>query len=252
MEEADGRALVVFDNVCFAYGATQVLRGISFELPRRSFMGLVGANGSGKSTIMKLLLGLLEADSGRVEVLGHTPREAARSGLIGYVPQRESYRRDFPLSVHDVVLMGRSGRIGLGRTPCRADRAKVCETLERLGVAHLERNIFGELSGGQQRLVLLARALAQDPKVLFMDEADTGLDEERRAQIYHQVNDLRRTHDLSILAISHQLDLLAHMVDEAVALRDGVAVEWCPECMHHPTTEPEPRPVHATLLGAVR
>lgn len=228
------------ENVSFAYGPTPVVRNVSFEVPTGKFVGLVGPNGCGKSTMMRLLLGVLEPTAGAVSVLGARPREAVRSGEIGYVPQRETFQRSFPLAVRDVVLMGRAGRIGLGRRPCRHDRRAADEALERFGLGELRRWPFSALSGGQQRLVLLCRALAQEPRVLFMDEADTGLDELRREKIYRELHKLRADTGLTILAISHQLDLLATVVDSALAMQDGRAVDWCPTCMHHALGSAQP------------
>ncbi|MBI5835427.1 MAG: ATP-binding cassette domain-containing protein [Armatimonadetes bacterium] len=231
------------DDLRFAYGATEVLCGVSFSLPAHGFVGLIGANGCGKSTLMRLLLGLLTPTTGRVSILGEPPLAAVRRGEVGYVPQRDTFSRTFPLSVQDVVVMGRSGRIGLGRRPSQADRDAALAALERVGAVEWRRRSFGRLSGGQQRLVLVARALAQEPRVLLMDEADTGLDERRRQHIYDVLAEVRRERDLSILAISYQFDVLAGVVDSAVALRDGRSVEWCPTHMTHALAEHlEPTP----------
>lgn len=228
------------EQVQFSYNGTPVLRDVTFSVPRGTFFGLVGPNGCGKSTMMRLILGLLEPTCGHLAVLDQRPAAAVSSGGIGYVPQRETYGRHFPLTVSDVVLMGRVCRVGIGRRPSREDRRKAAESLELFGVQHLAPLPFAELSGGQQRLVLTARALAQEPDLLLMDEADTGLDARRRSEVYHKLNHLRRQRHLTILAISHQLDLLSSVVDTAMALRGGVAVEWCTDCMHHAVGEPRP------------
>ncbi len=233
-------AVIVCDGVRFSYGTNAVLRGVSFAVNRGQFVGLIGPNGCGKSTIMRLLLGLLEPTEGTVRLLDRPPLETIGRGEVGYVPQRDTFQRTYPLTVWDVVLMGRAGRIGLGRRPCRHDHEKATEALERLGLSGWERRRFGALSGGQQRLVLLARALAQQPRVLLMDEADTGLDELRRERIYRELNRFRQEHDITVLAISHQFDLLATVVDTAVAVQDGSLVDWCPTCMHHALGQPQP------------
>ncbi len=232
--------VVVCDNVRFSYNETPVLNGVDFAVERGQFVGLIGPNGCGKSTIMRLLLGLIEPTLGSVRILGERPVAAVRRGDVGYVPQRDSFHRGFPISVLDVVLMGRAGRIGLGHRPCRHDREKSIAALERLGLGGWETRRFGELSGGQQRMVLLARALGQEPRVLLMDEADTGLDELRRRKIYSELDRIREERDLTIVAVSHQLDLLATVVDTAVALRDGTTVDWCPTCMHHAIQDKQP------------
>jgi ABC-type Mn2+/Zn2+ transport system ATPase subunit len=232
--------LVECQDVTFAYGPNPVLRDVSFTVAPRAFVGLIGPNGCGKSTVMKLMLGLLEPCAGRIEVLGRAPLAAVREGDIGYVPQKDTFHRTFPLTVYDVVLMGRAARMGLGRHACRHDRRAAMEALEMLGIDSFARRSFGGLSGGEQRLVLMARALAQEPRLILLDEADTGLDEVRRGMIYRQLDRLRRERDLGIIAISHQLDLLATVVDTAIALRDGQSVDWCPTCMHHAITEGTP------------
>lgn len=226
-------AVIACEDVSFAYGPTSVVRRVTFDVPTSRFVGLVGPNGCGKSTLMRLLLGVLEPTEGTVRVLGRPPAVAVRTGEVGYVPQRETFSKSFPLAVRDVVLMGRAGRIGLGRRPCRHDRQASDEALERFGLGEFRMRPFGALSGGQQRLVLLCRALAQEPRVLFMDEADTGLDELRRERVYRELHKIRDATGLTILAISHQLDLLATVVDSALAMQDGRAVDWCPTCMHH-------------------
>jgi ABC-type Mn2+/Zn2+ transport system ATPase subunit len=145
-------------GVTFAYDGTPALEDVTLEVPRGSFTALIGPNGAGKSTVLRLLLGLLRPDRGEVRVLGERP---GTSGLsIGYVPQRMRIPSGFPLSVHEVVLMGRYGRLGLGHRPGRGDHARADEALQRVGMEHLARRRFGELSGGQQQRVLIARSLA--------------------------------------------------------------------------------------------
>lgn len=231
---------LVCERVTFGYNAVPVVKEVSFAVDRGAFVGVIGPNGCGKSTVMRLILGILEPTSGFVEVLGRRPAEAVRSGAVGYVPQRETFQRAFPLAVGDVVMMGRAGRIGLGRQPCRHDRAAALSALERFGLSEWAHRPFNALSGGQQRLVLLCRALAQEPELLLMDEADTGLDELRRERIYRELRRIRDEREMTIVAISHQLDLLATVVDTALAMQDGRAVDWCPTCMHHAVADPQP------------
>lgn len=226
--------VVACEDLYFAYGATDVLCGLRCTVRAGEFVALIGANGSGKSTLMRILLGLLRPTSGTVAVLGQEPLAAVRSGEVGYVPQRDSFARHSPLAVRDVVMLGRCARIGLGRRPAAGDHDAVDEALACVGASELGSRCFGELSGGQQRLVTVARALAQQPRLLLLDEADTGLDEARRTRVYDLLNGVRQGRDLAIVAISHQFETLSHVVDEAIALRDGTAVAWCPEHMTHP------------------
>ncbi len=169
-------------------------------------VGIIGPNGSGKSTLFKVVLGLLKPWRGEVRVLGE-PSHTQRA-LVGYMPQMELVDWDFPVSVSDVALMGRYGRLGLLRRPTKADRRASEEALERVGMAYLRKRLIGELSGGQRRRVLLARALADNPKLLLLDEPLAGLDATAQHQLLDIVRSLRdegatvvlSTHDLSCVS----------------------------------------------------
>lgn len=221
------------DGVDFAYNGTRVLQDVTFGVAAGEFIGLIGANGSGKSTLLRLLLGMLTPTAGRIEVLGQAPLAAVRGGFVGYVPQRDARASSTPLSAYDVVLLGRAGCVGLGRRPRVADRELARAALVEVGAGDFATASFGQLSGGQQRLVLVARALVQEPALLLLDEADTGLDERHRTEVYHLLNARRQRTGMTIVAISHQFDLLSTVVDSALALRDGRAIDWCPEHMTH-------------------
>jgi ABC-type Mn2+/Zn2+ transport system ATPase subunit len=213
-------AAVSFRQVGFAYNGTPALQDVSLEVPRGSFTALIGPNGAGKSTLLRLLLGLLHPQRGEVTVLGKRP--GSRGLPIGYVPQRIHLPSGFPLSVHEVVLMGRYGRLGLGRRPGREDHAKVREALERVGMADLERQRFGELSGGQQQRVLIARALCGEPRLLLLDEPTAGLDPAAQARFYTLVCDLQRAADLTLLCASHDVGVVSAHADRVILLDRSV------------------------------
>ncbi|MGA2285939.1 MAG: metal ABC transporter ATP-binding protein [Dehalococcoidia bacterium] len=199
---ADGMAVAV-ENVWAGYGNQTALQGIDFEAPAASMVALVGPNGSGKSTLIKVILGTHGVWRGRVRIFGREPGNARR--LIGYTPQTESVDWEFPVTVRDVVTMGRFGRLGPLRWPGAEDKRVVQQCLERLGIADLAKRQIGELSGGQQRRVLIARALAQEPQVLLMDEPMAGLDATIQHELLALFEGLRdegktivmATHDLS-------------------------------------------------------
>jgi zinc transport system ATP-binding protein len=219
-ESAVVAAAVIFDQVSFAYNGSPALDDVSLEVPRGSFTALIGPNGAGKSTLLRLLLGLLRPLRGEVRVLGERP--GSRGLPIGYVPQRIRLPSGFPLSVHEVVLMGRYGRIGLGRRPGAKDRAKVTEALERVSMADLERQRFGELSGGQQQRVLIARALCGEPRLLVLDEPTAGLDPAAQARFYTLVCDLQRAADLTLLCASHDVGVVSAHADRVILLDRSV------------------------------
>ena len=156
------------------YGQQEVLAGVSFELPCGELVGVIGPNGAGKTTLLKAILGLVPRAAGSVSVCGEAVR--GRGGRVAYVPQRDAINWRFPASVHDVVTMGRYGRLGWFRRPGPADRAIALHSLQQVGMEHLARQPIAELSGGQQQRVFLARALAQEPDVLLLDEPISGVD----------------------------------------------------------------------------
>jgi len=196
------------------YDSTPALEALTFDLPAGSLAGLAGPNGSGKSTLLKTLLGLLRPWRGRVELFG-VPASAAR-GRAGYAPQADLVDWEFPVTVGDVVMMGRYGRLGLLRRPGAADREAVARALDQVGLAGLADRQGGELSGGQQRRMLIARALAQEDDLLLLDEPMAGLDATSQHDILALFERLRSqgktllvaTHDLSCVAACFDLALL--------------------------------------------
>ncbi|TDC30056.1 anchored repeat-type ABC transporter ATP-binding subunit [Micromonospora sp. 15K316] len=167
------RALAI-EQLDVDLGGRPVLRGVRLHLDAGELVGLLGPNGAGKTTLLRAILALIRPRGGRVLVEGR-PSRPGRSA-IGYVPQRHEFTWDFPISVEQVVLSGRTGRVGLLRRPGVADWRAVGEALDRVQLAALRRRPVGELSGGQRQRVLVARALALAPRILLLDEPFTGLD----------------------------------------------------------------------------
>ncbi len=194
-------ALEVHD-LTVAYQRRPVLWDIDFTIPEGLLVGIVGPNGAGKSTLIKAALGLVALASGWVKIYGRPYAEQRR--LIGYVPQRESVDWDFPTDALDVVLMGRYGQLGLFRRPRAADRELALHCLEQVGMADFARRQISHLSGGQQQRVFLARALAQDASLYFMDEPFAGVDAATEKAI---VTLLRRLKEQgkTVLVVHHDL-----------------------------------------------
>ena len=196
------------------YDGMPALESVSFELPSGALVGLAGPNGSGKSTLLKTLLGLLKPWRGSVELFGQSL--GAVRQRMAYAPQAELVDWDFPATVRDVVLMGRYGRVGLLRRPGATDRAAVASALAQVGLAELAGRQIGELSGGQQRRMLIARALAQEADLLLLDEPMVGLDATTQHDLLALFETLRNagktllvaTHDLSCVAACFDLALL--------------------------------------------
>ena len=185
------------------YNHHPALEDISFDVTQGDIVGIIGPNGSGKSTLMKAVLGLVKPWRGRIQVLGDAGAPARQR--VGYMPQVEQVDWDFPVTVGDVALMGRYAPRGLLRRATRSDREAADAALERVGMYHLKHQLIGELSAGQRRRVLLARALVNHPALLLLDEPTAGMDASAQHQLLDIIDDLRRggatvvlsTHDLS-------------------------------------------------------
>lgn len=188
------------------YNSVLALEHVTFSAAQQEIVGIIGPNGSGKSSLMKCIMGLVKPWQGEILVMGQPNTEQRK--LIGYMPQIEDVEWDFPVTVADVALMGRYARRGLFRRPTREDRSAADAALQRLGMYEFRRRLIGELSGGQRRRVLLARALANNPSVLLMDEPMAGLDARAQHRLLDIMSELRdegttivlSTHDLSCVS----------------------------------------------------
>ena len=218
----DAPALNV-SGASFAYDKTTALQDISFEMRAGEAVALIGPNGSGKSTLLKGILGLIARVSGSVEVLGETP---APAGAIGYVPQTDELDPQFPVTLEQVVMMGRYRSIGWLRLPGRGDREAVARALDAVGLVHRAKTRFGELSGGQQQRGLLARAVASGPRLLLLDEPFNGLDQKNRDALITTVRRLKAD-GVAVLLSTHDLEL-ARAVCESVMLLNGTQVAFGP------------------------
>jgi manganese transport system ATP-binding protein len=211
-------------GVTVRYGPVLAIEDVTIDLRAGEACGLVGMNGSGKSTLLKAVLGLVPLQSGSIEVLGGGVPPARRGGLLGYVPQLDDLDRDFPVAVADVVLMGRYHRMGWRRRPHPADRAAVDESLERVGLTSLAGRQIGRLSGGQRQRVLLARALAQEARVLLLDEPFTGVDAVSEAAVTAVLKELVAD-GCSVLLSTHDLAMLPDLCERSVLLHRQVLAQ---------------------------
>ena len=216
MAAADAAPAVEFHDVTVAYGRRPVLWNIDLAVHAPGLFGIIGPNGAGKSTLVKAALGLVPLAGGSVRLFGRPLAEVRRR--IGYVPQREAVDWDFPVNVMDVVLMGTYGRLGWFRRPGPRERDAARAALDRVGLADLAGRQIGRLSGGQQQRVFLARALAQDADLYFLDEPLAGVDARSQEQILRVLADLRRSGRL-VIVVHHDLRTAADWFD-GVALVD--------------------------------
>ena len=178
----ESQPVIRIRNASFAYDGPPVLEKVDLSITGRDFVGIVGPNGGGKTTLVKLVLGLITPQEGEVEVLGQPPARVRKR--IGYMPQYVNLDAKFPVSVFDVVLMGRLGR-GMGIGPySRLDKKAVSRVLEEVGLSELGNRPFSDISGGQRQRVLIARALACDPELLLLDEPTANLDRVIQDELY--------------------------------------------------------------------
>ncbi|MGM7678835.1 metal ABC transporter ATP-binding protein [Microbacterium sp. A94] len=204
-------------GVTVRYGDLLALDDVSLSVEAGRVTGLIGMNGSGKSTLFKTIISLVRPDTGQVRLHGADPASARRRGLIGYVPQSEDVDWSFPVSVRDVVMMGRYGAQGMLRRARPADSTAVDEALERVELTDLADRQIGQLSGGQRKRAFVARGIAQGADILLLDEPFAGVDKRSEATIVRLLRELAAAGD-TVLVSTHDLHALPSLADEAVLL----------------------------------
>jgi zinc transport system ATP-binding protein len=211
-------AIIEVDNVSFSYEKTPVLKDITFRVAEGDYLGIIGPNGGGKSTLIKLLLGLLQPDSGKIRILGKDPSERNHRHFIGYVPQRMAGTLSyFPATVDEVIRSGRYAQKSCAEC-VTDDEVSVFEAMEVAGVVDLRHRLIGDLSGGQRQRVLIARALARKPKILILDEPLVGVDASAQSAFYEFLKKLNRDMGLTILFVTHDLDVIAREASQVLCL----------------------------------
>lgn len=221
---AKGDGLSVKDiTVTYRNGHT-ALRNASFCIPRGSITALVGVNGSGKSTLFKAIMGFVPLAAGRVEIFGAPAAEALKRNAVAYVPQSEDVDWNFPVLVEDVVMMGRYGHMNFMRIPRPSDREKVDAALDRVGMSAYRKRQIGELSGGQKKRVFLARALAQEGRIILLDEPFTGVDVKTEDAIVKLLCSLRDEGRIMLVS-THNLGSVPQFCDRAVLINRTVLAE---------------------------
>ncbi len=207
-------SIIKIQNLCFSFSRQPVLKDINLELKKGDFMAMIGPNGGGKTTLLKLMLGLLSPDTGSIRIFGKPPR--AVSHRIGYVPQDVHINQRFPISVLDVVLMGRLKPGGRWPRHSSGDRIRAHKALDKMEMGvHCDRRI-GELSGGQLQRVFVARALVTEPQLLFLDEPTASIDTKGQREFYRLLKELNET--ITIVVVSHDLMVLSSYVKSVACI----------------------------------
>lgn len=204
--------IIDIQNLHFAYSVEPVLEAVNLSVREQDFLAIIGPNGGGKTTLLKLMLGLLTPGRGHIRVNGKSPEKAA--SFIGYVPQNVHMNQNFPISVLDVVLMGSFDPAHRFRRNRNQDKKAALETLERLEMAGFADKKIGQLSGGQRQRVLIARALVSQPKMLLLDEPTASIDTKGQSDFYQLLASLNK--EITILVVSHDLLVVSRYV-KAVA-----------------------------------
>jgi len=206
--------VVKLQNIRVSYGDIPALDDITLSVYQNDFLGIIGPNGGGKSTLLKVLLGLVKPDSGSVLVFDRPPRQAR--SRIGYVSQRPDFDRDFPASVRDVVMMGRYSQAGLFRRYNQNDRTAAETALARVDMDGSGNTQIGRLSGGQQQRVFVARALVAEPELLLLDEPTASIDSTMQTGFYELLKELKKS--LTIIMVSHDIGAISVYVDKIACL----------------------------------
>jgi len=208
------KEVVSLKDVSVRYDGITVLEDINLSIYEDDFLGIIGPNGGGKTTLLKTILGLVKPSQGRVSILGHPPDKARR--LMGYVPQYNLFDRDFPLNALEVVLMGRYSQVGLFKRYSREDKKLALNALASVGMLELKHRQIGSLSGGEQQRIFIARALVAHPQILLLDEPTASIDTPMQAGLYELLSELKRR--MAIVLVSHDISAVSIYVDKIACL----------------------------------
>lgn len=206
--------IVRLEDVWVQTDRTPILEAIDLSVKGNDFLGIIGPNGGGKTTLLKVVLGLIAPTRGKVSVMGEPPERGRKH--IGYVPQHNLFDRDFPISVWEVVLMGRYGRTGLFKRHGDVDKVKAGDALAMVGMLEKRDRQIGKLSGGEQQRVLIARALAGEPRLLLLDEPTASVDPAVQTLFYELLERLKKR--MAIVLVSHDLSAISIYVDKVACL----------------------------------
>lgn len=218
--------IVEFDKVYFGYTSEYILKTISFSVNEGDFVSIIGSNGAGKSTILKLILGELNQNKGEIKIFGENIKKFNRWNNIGYLEQNAYYKiLNFPATVYETVMSNMFYDIGLFKFPNKNHRAKVIKSLELLGMEKYSNRTISKLSGGQIQRVFLARTLVANPKILILDEPTNGVDRETVDIIYNILSDLNKNKNISIIMVTHDIDMVSKISSKIFCFEEGNLME---------------------------
>jgi len=206
-------------GVSYTYNGHPVLENIEFTVNQGEYLGIIGPNGGGKSTLIKIMLGLLKPTTGSIKIFGHDIENFNERYKIGYVPQRAAHEEFyFPATVEEIVKSGRTSRTGLLKRFSSQAKEAVAKAMDVAGITDLRKRLIGELSGGERQRVFIARALAAEPKILILDEPEVGVDIVSKDRFHTFLRHLNKDLHITILFISHDVGAIAHEVSDILCL----------------------------------
>ncbi len=229
----DSNVLIAIKDVSFSYGNTKVLDRVTFPIRYGDFLSIIGPNGSGKTTLIKIILGLLTPSEGSIQILGENGAAYTRWKKLGYVPQKATHVDPFfPVSVKEVVEMGLVSSRRFPGTKKEDDEGRIQRALKQVGMERYEDWRIGKLSGGQQQRVFIARAIVNQPHVLFLDEPTTGVDAETQEHFYDMLDDLNTKESITIVLVTHDIGVVNKHVSQVACLHQilqyhGSHKEFC-------------------------
>jgi zinc transport system ATP-binding protein len=232
--------VVSIKNLWVNYDSIPILEGINLSVDKGDFLGIIGPNGGGKTTLLKVILGLVNPSRGKVYVLGQPPERVRHR--IGYVPQYNLFDREFPINVRDTVLMGCNGTTGLFRRYSKESRERAWEALKTVGMLSYQNQQIGKLSGGEQQRVFIARALVSRPKILLLDEPTASVDSSMQTEFYELLVKLKK--EVTIIMVSHDISAVSIYVDKIACLNR--------QLFYHGSKEIEPEVLEATYKCPVQ
>lgn len=222
--------VVSMKNIHYAYEKNEILYDIYFEIPHGAFMGMLGPNGGGKTTLIKLILGLLKPDNGSIHLFGQPIQKFKDWTKIGFVSQKaNTFNKGFPATVYEVVSMGLTAKIGYFKLLKTKHKKKVLDAIDQVGMSDYAYENIGNLSGGQQQRVFIARALVSDPELLILDEPTVGVDQENVQKFYGLLHQLNDDHNITLLLVTHDTGTMTEHATDIVYLNKTVHFHGNPD-----------------------
>lgn len=217
--------IIEIKNISFSYSNEEIIKNVNLSIHKGDYLGIVGSNGSGKTTLLRIILGLIKSKSGSIKLFEQDIEEFKDWSKIGYVPQKViNFDNNFPLTVLEVVLMGRYGKIGLFHNTTTEDRKKVEEALIHVDMWNYRNKQIGDLSSGQQQRVFIARALAGNPEILFLDEPTVGVEKDIKNKFYQLLHDLNEKLKLTIVIVTHDIESMSNEAMHVACMKDKTLV----------------------------